>query len=108
MSFHVLFREFDTDREDTDSEDDTGKFQGDRIDNVLVTVAPPAGIEDIGAVWTYTDISSQSVTVAMVRHEVFQRIIRRYMVVPLTGGVNCVVRGDRWNLYWVFQGASRR
>lgn len=68
MSFHVLFREFDTDREDTDSEDNTGKFQGDRIDNVLVTIAPPAGIEDIGAVWTYTKRSSRSVIVALVRH----------------------------------------
>lgn len=68
MSFHVLFREFDTDREDTDSEDNTGKFQCDRIDSVLITVAPPAGIEDIGTVWTYTNSSSQSVIVAMVRH----------------------------------------
>lgn len=50
MSFHVLFRELDSDREDTDSEDDTGKFQGDRIDNVFITVAPSAGIENIGTV----------------------------------------------------------
>lgn len=69
MFFHILFRELNADREDTDSEDDTGKFEGDSVDDCFITIAPTARIEDIGTIGTYnTRKGIWSVTAVMVSH----------------------------------------
>ncbi len=50
MSLHVGLGQLDPNCENTDSEDDSGNFEGDGIDSLVLSSAPPSGIEYVRAI----------------------------------------------------------